>query len=144
MKKIWGKSMFLVVLMAFGLFGTGVAAGDYPSRTIEVIVGWGAGGGTDTFARAIAKPASEILGQAVPVKNMQGASGAIAGDYMTRQPADGYTLWVMGSNYAVNLALGRTPHQLSKYIPIARIQHDTAMIHVRADSKFKTIDDLID
>ncbi len=143
MKKFRQKGVILGTLLAFCLPGALVAASDYPTRPIEVIVGWGAGGGTDTFARAITQYASGILGQAMPVKNMQGASGAIAGDYVSRQPADGYTLWCMGSNYAVNLALGRTPHQLSEYIPIARIQHDTAMIQVRGDSNFKTIDDLV-
>ncbi|MEW6697889.1 MAG: Bug family tripartite tricarboxylate transporter substrate binding protein [Bacillota bacterium] len=119
------------------------AASKYPERPVEVIVGWGAGGGTDVFARSIAKPAAEIIGQSMPVKNMAGASGSIAGDYITQQPADGYTIWAMGSNYAVNVALGRTPHKLDAYIPIARIQHDTAMLQVTKDSKFKTIDDLV-
>lgn len=119
------------------------AAGKYPERPIEVIVGWGAGGGTDVFARAISKPTAEIIGQSMPVKNMPGASGSIAGDYTIQQPADGYTIWADGSNYAVNVALGRTPHKLDAYIPIARIQHDTAMLQVTKDSKFKTIDDLV-
>lgn len=142
MRRFWKKSLLLGALLVFALSGLAVAE-DYPTRPIEVIVGWGAGGGTDTFARAITKPASEILGKPMPVKNMQGASGAIAGDYVTQQPADGYTLWAMGSNYAVNLALGRTPHILDEYIPIARIQQDTAMIQVQGNSRFKTIDDLI-
>jgi putative tricarboxylic transport membrane protein len=116
----------------------------YPERAMEVIVGWGAGGGTDVFARSITKPAAEILGQAMPVKNMPGSSEAIAGDFITQQPADAYTIWAMGVNSAVNMALNRTPHNLDSYIPIARIQHDTAMIQVTKDSPFKTIEQLVD
>ncbi|WP_051534217.1 tripartite tricarboxylate transporter substrate binding protein [Desulfitibacter alkalitolerans] len=116
----------------------------YPERAIEVIVGWGAGGGTDVFARSITKAASEILGQAMPVKNMPGSSEAIAGDFIIQQPADGYTIWAMGVNTAVNMALNRTPHNLNSYIPIARIQHDTAMIQVTKESPFKTIDQLVE
>ncbi|MBO8138310.1 MAG: tripartite tricarboxylate transporter substrate binding protein [Desulfotomaculum sp.] len=150
--------MVLMAVLAFGLLAAGCGGGEetggesakneeasaYPERPIEVIVGWGAGGGTDTFARAITKPASEILGQSMPVKNMSGASGSIAGDYVTQQPADGYTVWAMGSNYAVNVALGRTPHDLSAYTPIARIQQDTSMLHVNTNSQFKTLDDVIE
>ncbi len=116
---------------------------DYPKSPIQVIVGWGAGGGTDVFARAIAKPAGDLMGQSVNVVNMSGASGAISGDYVVNQPTDGYTIWAEGSNYAINVALGKTPHDLSKYIPIARVQHDTGSIQVEQNSKFKTIEDLI-
>lgn len=121
------------------------AAGlDYPTGNIELVVGWGAGGGTDNFARAIAEPMSRILGQTITVVNMPGASGANAGDYVTRQPADGYTLWAISSNYPLNVALGRTPHDLSAYIPVARVQHDVGTLQVTADSGYETIDDLIE
>lgn len=137
-------SLSLLVTGCGGGDATKDAASGYPERPVEVIVGWGAGGGTDTFARAIAKPAAEIIGQSMPVKNMSGASGSIAGDYVTQQPADGYTVWAMGSNYAVNVALNRTPHNLEAYIPIARIQHDTAMLQVTKDSQFSDIDKLVE
>jgi len=117
---------------------------DYPTRNIELVVGWGAGGGTDNFARAIAQPLSEILGQPIVIVNKPGASGSIAGDYVTKQPADGYTIWAISSNYPLNVALGRTPHDVGAYIPIARVQNDTATIQVAADSPYQTIDELIE
>lgn len=116
---------------------------DYPTKPIQIIVGWGAGGGTDVFARAIAQPASEIMKQPINVVNMNGASGAVGGDFVAKQPADGYTIWAEGSNYPINVALGKTPHDLSKYIPIARIQYDTGSLQVGKNSQFKTIDDLV-
>lgn len=115
----------------------------YPEGPVQVIVGWGAGGGTDVFARAIAKPAGDLMGKNVNVVNMSGASGAISGDYVVSQPADGYTVWAEGSNYAINVALGKTPHDLSEYIPIARVQHDTGSLQVEQNSQFKTIEDLV-
>jgi putative tricarboxylic transport membrane protein len=145
-KKLLGVMALLLALVVLAGCGGGSAPANkpaYPERPIEGIVGWGAGGGTDVFARAIAKSAGEMLGQPIAVKNMPGSSGAIAGDYVTQQPPDGYTLWFMGSNYAVNVALGRTPHRLDQYIPIARIQHDTAMLQVTKTSKFKTIEDIV-
>lgn len=116
---------------------------DYPEKTLQMIVGWGAGGGTDVFARAIAQPASEKMGQTINVVNMKGASGALSGDYVVSQPADGYTIWAEGSNYSINVALGKTPHGLDQYIPIARIQYDTGSLQVGENSKFNTIEDLV-
>ncbi len=148
------KRKYLCIILAVMLVGSIVsgcsnktdskeAEFDYPKSPIQVIVGWGAGGGTDVFARAIAKPAGDLMGQSVNVVNMSGASGAISGDYVVNQPADGYTIWAEGSNYAINVALGKTPHDLSQYIPIVRVQHDTGSIQVEQNSKFKTIEDLI-
>ncbi len=147
-------SLFAILLLSLALVVSGCGGNDetasedagdkYPERALEVIVGWGAGGGTDVFARSISKPASEVIGQSMPVKNMEGSSGAIAGDFITQQPADGYTVWGMGVNYAINVALGRTPHAVDSYIPVVRIQHDTALLHVGKDVPYQTIQELVE
>ena len=148
------NSLILVVLLAVMVTAVAGCTGnqpvqeketkpDYPTRNIEMVVGWGAGGGTDRFARAIADTLADILGQPVVVVNKPGASGSIAGDYVTKQPADGYTLWAISSNYPLNVALGRTPHKLEEYIPVARLQHDVGTIQVAADKGYATIDDLL-
>ncbi|NEU31889.1 tripartite tricarboxylate transporter substrate binding protein [bacterium LRH843] len=118
------------------------AASDYPERQIEIVLGFGAGGGSDNFARAIAKELTDILGVNINVVNMPGAAGIHAADHVARQPADGYTIWSMTSNYPINLASGKTPHDLSTYTSIGRVQHDTMTIQVLSD-KFSDIDDFI-
>ncbi len=119
-----------------------IAADGYPERQIEIVLGFGAGGGSDNFARAIGKELADILGVNINVVNMPGAAGINATDYVARQPADGYTIWSMTSNYPINLASGKTPHDLSKFTAIGRVQHDTMTIQVKSD-KFKDIDDFI-
>lgn len=116
----------------------------YPERNIEVLVGWGAGGGTDTFARQITMPAAEELGVSMTVVNHPGASGSIAGDLAANADSDGYTLWAISSNYPLNVALGKTPHGLDKYIPIVRIQADTATIQTLGEGDYNTIDKLVE
>ncbi len=120
----------------------GAEADGYPERDIEMVAGWGAGGGTDSFARAIAREMEEILGVTINVVNMEGSSGAIAGDYVANQPADGYTIWAI-SQYTMAYASGLTPHALDTYQPIGRVQADTLTIQVTGDSEFETIDDLV-
>lgn len=119
------------------------AGSDYPERQIEIVVGFGAGGGSDNFARAIAKELTGILGVNINVVNMPGAAGIHAADHTARQPADGYTIWSMTSNYPINVAAENTPHDLSKFTPIGRVQNDTMALQVLSDGKFKDIDDLI-
>jgi tripartite-type tricarboxylate transporter receptor subunit TctC len=69
---------------------------DYPNRPIKMLVGFGAGGGTDIVARIMAQKMSESLGRSVVVENRTGASGLIAAEDVAKSPPDGYTL-MMGS-----------------------------------------------
>ncbi|WP_176222118.1 tripartite tricarboxylate transporter substrate binding protein [Tuberibacillus sp. Marseille-P3662] len=121
----------------------GQSSGDYPERDITIVLGWGAGGGTDSFSRAIAKPLSDNLGVNVNVVNKPGASGSIAADYVSKQPADGYTFWAMTTQYPINLAYGKASHKLSEFKPIARVQNDVMTLQVKGGSKYQDIDKLV-
>lgn len=68
----------------------------YPDRPIKLLVGFGAGGGTDIVARIVATKMSQNLGQSVVVEDRTGASGMIAAADVAKSPADGYTL-MMGT-----------------------------------------------
>src|SRR5436190_17497027 len=75
------------------LFAPALAA-SYPSRTVEIIVSYGAGGSTDFVARAVAQKLSERLGQSFVIINRPGASGTIGITGALRAKPDGYTLFV--------------------------------------------------
>jgi tripartite-type tricarboxylate transporter receptor subunit TctC len=66
----------------------------YPSRTIEIVVAYGAGGSTDLVARALAQKFQERLGQSVVVLNKPGGSGTIGATVAARANPDGYSLYV--------------------------------------------------
>jgi tripartite-type tricarboxylate transporter receptor subunit TctC len=83
----------VVAMLAAGPGWSGVAAA-YPTRTVEIIVSYGAGGSTDFVARAVAQKLSEKLGQAFVVLNRPGASGTIGINTAMRAKPDGYTLYV--------------------------------------------------
>src|SRR5713226_1222955 len=72
------------------------AAQDYPTKPVRMIVGFAAGGGTDTTARPIAHKLSELFGQQVIVDNRPGAAGNIATDIVAKSAPDGYTI-LMGT-----------------------------------------------
>lgn len=93
----------LSAVLALGIAATAEAqVTTYPNRPIRMLVGFGAGGGTDIVARVMAQKMGEILGQSIAVENRTGASGMIAAQDVAKSPPDGYTL-MMGSQttYAV-------------------------------------------
>jgi tripartite-type tricarboxylate transporter receptor subunit TctC len=77
----------------------------YPTRPVRIIVGYAAGGGTDIFARLIAQPLSDRLGQSFIIENRPGAGTNIATETVVRLPADGYTLLGVDSAAAVNATM---------------------------------------
>ena len=64
----------------------------YPSRPITIVIGYAAGGPTDTRVRILAQHMRGTLGQSVIVENMTGASGSLGIARVGRAAADGYTL----------------------------------------------------
>ena len=94
--------LVLGLTLALG-FAAGLASAQtYPNRPIKMIVGFGAGGGTDIVARIMAQKMAQNIGQSIAVENRTGASGMIAAEDVAKSAPDGYTL-MMGSQttYAV-------------------------------------------
>ncbi len=114
---------------------------NYPNRDIEVYVGHGPGGGTDTFVRTITNLMAEEIGGNFNIINKEGGSGVIAMQNAMKEPADGYTL-VGDSAYAVTTAAGTNKFELDQVIPIARIQSDIYAIQVKKGT-FESIEDLV-
>ena len=77
----------------------------YPSKPIRMIVGYAPGGGSDIMGRLIAPQITEALGQQVVVENRAGQAQNIAAEFIIRQPADGYTLFLSSAALGVNVSL---------------------------------------
>jgi tripartite-type tricarboxylate transporter receptor subunit TctC len=78
----------------------------FPSKPINLVVGFGAGGGTDTISRAIASAMEQQQGWTIVVENKPGAGGANAAAWLKTQPADGYIVGATGTDaIAINPAI---------------------------------------
>ena len=64
----------------------------YPSRPVQLIHGFGAGGNADVVARLVAIKLQELIGQSVVVDIKSGAGGIIATNYVAKSAPDGYNL----------------------------------------------------
>jgi tripartite-type tricarboxylate transporter receptor subunit TctC len=80
------------VIFAGATVAGSTAWAQYPVKPVRIIVGWPAGGPTDTIARIMAQELGDALGKPVLVQNKPGADGMIGTAEATRSPADGYTM----------------------------------------------------
>lgn len=100
------------VAAAFTLLGSvsvAMAQAEYPNRAITILVGAGAGGGSDVQARILADRLSDRLGQRVLIENKSGAGGNIAQAELARATPDGYRLIMMPPAQTINHTLYVTP-----------------------------------
>ncbi len=130
------------ILTALGI-GSAVAAG-FPEKPITLILPVGAGGSHDRNARVFTSVIPQYLGNAIIVKLMPGASGQIGTAAAARAKADGYTL-LFTHNYFDQLQqhVKRLPYDTNRdFVTIAQLNSGDASVIVRADSPFKTWQDL--
>ena len=120
-------------------------ADTFPSRPVELVVGFAPGGGTDVTARTFAGYLSTELGSQVIVLNKPGASGEIALAGVARAKPDGYTLGVTNMPGLVTLPIERqTKFQLSDFDYVANLVSDPSAFSVQPDSPIKTLKDLVE
>lgn len=134
----------LLLAAALGLQAAAPAIADpYPSKPVEMIVPWPAGGGTDVIARVYAEAARAHFAQPILIVNRPGAIGSIGFSEAAAAKADGYKV-VMATPellIAPYLGIGRASYE--SFIPIARINADPASITVKADAPWKTVDEFL-
>lgn len=131
---------------ALAFFVSAATAQDYPAKPIKLIVPFPPGGGTDISARTLANKVSESAKWTFVIENKPGAGGNLGVEQAVRSPADGYTL-VIGqtSNLAINPALyAKLPYDpLKDLSPIALVVSAPVVVVVAADSKFRSLADLL-
>jgi tripartite-type tricarboxylate transporter receptor subunit TctC len=134
----------LAALAAACTLGAPVAqAQSYPSRPITLIVPWGAGGGTDATARIVGTLLEKELGQPVNVVNRTGGNGVVGHSAIASAAPDGYTLGMITVEISMMHWAGLTQLTPANFTPIALMNLDPGAVTVRADSSYKTLDDLV-
>lgn len=123
-----------------------VLAIDYPTRSIELIVPFGAGGSFSMGARILTQGLSENLGRPVVVINKPGGGGSIGGSYAARAKPDGYTLFAFNSaSNGVSPAIrSKIDYKNSDFELIGQWGEQYILIAVRSDAPWKTVKDLIE
>ena len=136
----------LAAAATLAVAGTAAAQGAFPSKPINIIVPFSAGGTTDILARIVGQHLGTELGQAVIIDNKPGAGGNIGGQQAARAPADGYTLF-MGTvgTHAINQSLyKKMPFDpIKDFAPLSRVATVPNLLVAHPSRPYKTVKELI-
>jgi len=123
----------------------GQAASDFPNKPIELVVPFGAGGGTDVLARVTAEAAKKHSSQPITVINRPGASGSIGLTEVVNARPDGYKIAMITVEMAIIPHMGIAKFSPeSDFTPLVRLNADPIVLAVSAESPWKTIEEMID
>jgi tripartite-type tricarboxylate transporter receptor subunit TctC len=129
--------------VAVALLPTVTTAQDkYPSRPIELIVPWGAGGGADQLARRVSKLLEPDLKTSIPVINVPGATGNTGMTKLLSAAPDGYSTAILIGDTLSTIA-GGGRWKLGDVVPLGVMIRQPTGLYVKADSKYKTFDELL-
>jgi tripartite-type tricarboxylate transporter receptor subunit TctC len=135
---------FLMISVAILIVSTPLWAQEkYPDRPIDFICTWGVGGGADQMARTIGRLAEKVLGVAVPVSNIPGASGNTGLANLVAAKADGYAVAVYIADTLATISAGTSRYQVADLDWIVRTQVAPSFLFVKTDGPYKTIQDLL-
>jgi tripartite-type tricarboxylate transporter receptor subunit TctC len=115
----------------------------YPSRPIEFIVPWGAGGGADQLGRRTGKLLEADLKVSLPVVNVPGATGNTGMAKLLSAAPDGYSMAIFIADTLATLAGGKGRYKLADITPLAVMIRQPSGLFVKNDSKWKTFDELL-
>lgn len=135
----------LMSVVLLGLLALPAAAETYPSRTVHLIVPFGAGGPADVYARILAKYLSEETKQSFVVEDRPGAGSLIGTDAVAKSAPDGYTLLIMSNTHTTNESLiPNKPFQLMRdFVPVASINYSDLLMVVNPSVPAKTVAEFI-
>lgn len=122
----------------------GVAAAEYPDKSIRLIIPFPPGGSNDVVGRLVAHHLSDAIGQQVFVDNRGGAGGTIGTDIAAKAAPDGYTLLVISLAHAVNPWLYKLPYDHTKaFVPVASFGSGTNVLAVNPELPVHSVKELI-
>ena len=133
------------LFMALFLCAVALSAQAWPDKPVRIIVPYPPGGAVDVVTRKMAAKLQEQTGQTFFVENKAGATGTIGLSTVVQAPADGYTLAANDTTYAL------LPHIFKKLpfdhdkdlVPVGAYVFAPMSVVVKADSKFKTLGELV-
>ncbi|MDO9707491.1 Bug family tripartite tricarboxylate transporter substrate binding protein [Paracraurococcus lichenis] len=114
----------------------------WPSRPVQMICPWAAGGGTDAVVRIVATLLEKELGQPFNVVNRTGGSGVVGHTALATSAADGYTLGIITSEICMLHWQGLTEVTYKNFAPLGLMNNDPPGIQVNSSSPYKTVKDL--
>lgn len=140
---MWKKFFAVLFVLSFIAVMPGQAA-DFPTKEVQIIIPWAAGGATDLIFRALAATSGKYLGKPVVVVNKPGGGGAVGYTEGMKAAPDGYTLTAAVTPMTI------LPHQVTtaftykNFEPILNVVSDPSMFLIRSDAPWKSLKEFLD
>jgi tripartite-type tricarboxylate transporter receptor subunit TctC len=141
--RIRTRTAGLATALAAGL-GLGGAALAFPDEPLRIVVGFGAGGSTDTNARALARIAETTCGTTILVSNQPGGSGVVALQTVRTAAPDGYTIATTPTEISALSHMGMSDVTHQDFSAVMRFILDPHGFFVRPDSPYGSMAELIE
>jgi tripartite-type tricarboxylate transporter receptor subunit TctC len=140
MKRLTVSILLILLLGTLFTFTGAVLAEEYPDKTIQIVVPWGAGGGTDKWTRALSTVAIENYGQPWSVVNIPGSSGMVGWKEMLDRPADGYTIMSTGMSNIIAPIMDSSsaPYTPEEVRPVAIYNFQNPVLIALPDKEWST------
>ncbi len=145
-RKAWKWSE---IILLSGVFLLGVLplsfAQEFPTKPINLSIGYSPGGTVDTSARLLAAKAEKFLGKPIVVLNKGGGAGSVALGVLAKEKPDGYNLvCVAAFSFVVVPQFRSVPYKYEDFIPVMHYGSPHNGLAVRSDSPWKTLKDLVE
>jgi tripartite-type tricarboxylate transporter receptor subunit TctC len=142
------KSIFLCLLCSALILAGGVQASfaqeKYPSKPVEIIVAWSAGGATDVIFRAVSTVFPRYANnQQMIVKNIPGGGAAIGYTEAMKAKGDGYTTVVVATPMITKIHMSPVKFSATTFAPVIQISDNSCFLLVHKDSPYKDLRDYI-
>ena len=138
---VWMLCLLLLIPVTVG------AAEKFPTKPIEIVVPFAAGGSTDVLARFVAKYAPKYFDKPLVIINKPGGGGVTGTEGVVRAKADGYSLYLgYGSGHdLVTPHFQKLPYEtFIDLIPVCRLSVHSVVMIIRADAPYKTLKEFVD
>jgi tripartite-type tricarboxylate transporter receptor subunit TctC len=133
----------MLLALACALAGPALAQ-QFPAKEVQIIIPYAPGGATDLVFRALAASAQKYLGKAIVVVNRAGGGGAVGFTEVAQAKPDGYTLVSIITPVTILPHQVKTAFTYQSFEPIINVVQDPAMLQVRADAPWKTLNEFLD
>ncbi len=135
----------LAVMMGYATGESWAAETKYPTRPIQVVIGF-TPGSTDVALRLFTDKLQEVLGQPIHFEYKPGAGGAIGASYVAKSKPDGYTFFGCSMSPIITSLLTKEglDYTLDDFVPICRTAVQPSALAVKADSRWKTLKDFVE
>lgn len=138
------KVLIGLILSLFLLVGISIQAAEFPTKEVQIIIPYAAGGATDLIFRALAATTQKYLGKAVIVVNRPGGGGTIGVTEVQQAKPDGYTLLSAITPLTILPHQVKTTFTYKDFEPIINVVKDPGMFLVKSDSPWKTLSEFLD